>query len=316
MYDDQSTPPHPPPPSLSLLQREEEAPGQRGQSHPVQFARQEVHRHRGAQDQPITARLHQEPLGLHPGCAWQLGRNQWGTRALRWWLSTGFGAELLVAAWRFVAHWIIESLNHPHNARQWQIWPFSLVSMQFNHWKGWGEGWPWTSRVASWSSHCRIIPPFFVSFKTPVICLCAIFTHSADQILWSWRWVEIIRLLPEPLMLHNCRGVGLEREGGGSWGFAEIKNPWSRGCRRQIKSRTLTMKQDDWCSFAPTSMFGQWEEGRRRLQVKGHPSLKVYSRTRPGGWKESSSSSSCSQDVLSRSWALQLANAKPENILI
>lgn len=61
------TPPHP------LLQREAEAPGQRGQSHPVQLARQEVHRHRGAQDQPITARLHQEPLRLHPGCAWQLG---------------------------------------------------------------------------------------------------------------------------------------------------------------------------------------------------------------------------------------------------
>lgn len=59
-------------PLLSLVQREAEAPGQRGQSHPVQLARQEVHSHRGAQDQPITARLHQEPLRLHPGCAWQL----------------------------------------------------------------------------------------------------------------------------------------------------------------------------------------------------------------------------------------------------
>lgn len=59
-------------PPLSLVQREAEAPGQRGQSHPVQLARQEVHSHRGAQDQPITARLHQEPLRLHPGCAWQL----------------------------------------------------------------------------------------------------------------------------------------------------------------------------------------------------------------------------------------------------
>lgn len=71
-------------PSLSVMQREEEAPGQRGQSHPVQPARQEVHSHRGAQDQPITARLHQEPLRLHPGRAWQL---EWtggeGARALR-----------------------------------------------------------------------------------------------------------------------------------------------------------------------------------------------------------------------------------------
>lgn len=66
--------PQPTPPTLSLVQREEEAPGQRGQPHPVQLARQEVHSHRGAQDQPITARLHQEPLRLHPGCAWQLER--------------------------------------------------------------------------------------------------------------------------------------------------------------------------------------------------------------------------------------------------
>lgn len=57
---------------LVSLQREEEDAGQHRESHPVQHEREEVHGHCGAQDQPIAARLHQEPLWLHPGRSWQL----------------------------------------------------------------------------------------------------------------------------------------------------------------------------------------------------------------------------------------------------
>lgn len=56
------------------LQREEEAAGQHRESHPVQHVREEVHGHRGAQDQPDAAGLHQEPLRLHPGRSRQLKR--------------------------------------------------------------------------------------------------------------------------------------------------------------------------------------------------------------------------------------------------
>lgn len=53
-------------------QREEEAAGERGESHPVQLERQEVHHRRRVQDQPIAARLHQEPGRLHPERSWKL----------------------------------------------------------------------------------------------------------------------------------------------------------------------------------------------------------------------------------------------------
>lgn len=57
---------------IAFLQREEEAAGQHRESHPVQHVREEVHGHCGAQDQPVAARLHQEPLWLHPGRSRQL----------------------------------------------------------------------------------------------------------------------------------------------------------------------------------------------------------------------------------------------------
>lgn len=43
----------------------------------MQLEREQVHGHRGAQDQPVAAGLHQEPVGLHPGCSWQLKQAQW-----------------------------------------------------------------------------------------------------------------------------------------------------------------------------------------------------------------------------------------------
>lgn len=60
---------------------------------------------------------------------------QWGVRALRWWLSNWFSPELLVTAWPFTPEIqsITESLS-PHNAKQCQIWPSSFFSVQFNHW--------------------------------------------------------------------------------------------------------------------------------------------------------------------------------------
>lgn len=62
---------------FSPLQWEEEASSQHRESHPVQHERQEVHRHRGAQDQPVPAGLHQEPIRLHPGHSWQLNWAEW-----------------------------------------------------------------------------------------------------------------------------------------------------------------------------------------------------------------------------------------------
>ena len=44
----------------------------------MQHEREEVHGHRGAQDQPHAAGLHQEPIRLHTGCPWQLKRAEHG----------------------------------------------------------------------------------------------------------------------------------------------------------------------------------------------------------------------------------------------
>ncbi len=120
---------------LSSLQWKEEAAGEHRQSHPVQHERQEVHDHRGAKNQPITARLHQEPIRLHPGCSWKLKWNkpkksQWQLRYW-WWSSSSssisdslcFFAELLIM-WQVGSSSVEGSgwLN-PQNAKKCQISP-------------------------------------------------------------------------------------------------------------------------------------------------------------------------------------------------
>lgn len=59
------------------LQWEKETAGEHRESHPVQLERAEVHSHRRAQDQPVTARLHQEPVWFRPRCSWELKWARW-----------------------------------------------------------------------------------------------------------------------------------------------------------------------------------------------------------------------------------------------
>lgn len=166
-----------------------------------------------------------------------------------------------------------------------------------------------TSRVAFRSAHYRIILPFLLNSKLQ--WFASVQYLLKPQMKYCGREGER-RLYDACSLNHWCciiEGGGVGRSEGGSWGFAGIKNPCSRGRRSQIKrSRWFVFI----CSRPRCSANGREDTDSKSRVVHILPSLNVYNRTWPGSLKASSPSlSSFPQDVLSRSWALQLANAKP-----
>lgn len=108
-----------------------------------------------------------------------------------------------------------------------------------------------TSRVAFRSAHYRIILPFLLNSKLQWFAYVQYLLKP--QMKYCGREGER-RLYDACSLNHWCciiEGGGVGRSEGGSWGFAGIKNPCSRGRRSQIKSGTRRMKQDDLCLFAP-----------------------------------------------------------------
>lgn len=111
---------------ILLPQWEEEAAGEHCESHPVQHEWQKVHGHRWAQDQPVAAGLHQEPVWVHPGCSWQL---KWAETEK----AADFEAVLnnndddsLVVLFCRAANNVTEQLG-PQFGKQCQIWIFSWI---------------------------------------------------------------------------------------------------------------------------------------------------------------------------------------------
>lgn len=111
---------------ILLPQWEEEAAGEHCESYPVQHEWQKVHGHRWAQDQPVAAGLHQEPVWVHPGCSWQL---KWAETEK----AADFEAVLnnndddsLVVLFCRAANNVTEQLG-PQFGKQCQIWIFSWI---------------------------------------------------------------------------------------------------------------------------------------------------------------------------------------------
>lgn len=175
---------------ILLPQWEEEAAGEHCESHPVQHEWQKVHGHRWAQDQPVAAGLHQEPVWVHPGCSWQL---KWAETEK----AADFEAVLnnndddsLVVLFCRAANNVTEQLG-PQFGKQCQIWIFSWIlaggCFFYMHYM---------------IMHQRGVRSFF-RIKNWNDLLCAIFFLSCID-YFEWRWEEIMQqLFSEPLMLHK-----------------------------------------------------------------------------------------------------------------
>lgn len=159
-----------------------------------------------------------------------------------------------------------------------------------------------TSRVAFRSAHYRIILPFL--FNSKLQWFAYVQYLLKPQMKYCGREGER-RLYDACSLNHWCyiiEGGGVGRSEGGSWGFAGIKNPCSRGRRSQIKSGTLRMKQDD--LWRRCSANGREDTDSKSRVVHILPSLNVYNRTWP---RESESifaefviiSTGCAEQILS-----------------